>query len=50
MEWPTEVQQFQELKLTQFKSIHNLFILVTEMNNYKIIKMGQLKVSFDKSL
>ncbi len=50
MERPTEVHRFPELKLTHFKSIHDWFILVTEMNNYEIIKMDRLKVSLDKSL
>ncbi len=63
LEWPTEVQQFPEflwvcwqkvqqlpqMKLTCFKSYHNLFIFDTEIQKDKIIKTGKLKFSFDKN-
>jgi hypothetical protein len=36
------------MKLTHFKSNHKGFILDTEIQNYTIIKMDKLKVSFDE--
>ncbi len=38
------------MKLTRFKSNHNSFILGMENQDYEIIKMSKLKVSFDKNL
>ncbi len=40
----TKIPADLQLKLARFKSNHNWFIFVTELNNYEIIKKGLLKV------